>query len=320
MRSASTGSSPLLIRSGVTSDGRDAVAWVLTRQTKRGTDALSGLEPESGFRHRRDGRDCRPRPAGAGGRTGGRSAGCRPAALELGEGDAALPGGLAAAARAELLGPLGVKPAEVRLGEHPMGTRIEADPTGATSVPGVWVAGNITDIQAHVMTSAASGLAAGAAINFDLVLADARHTADAHRHRPKAANRRRPRTNVRAANAAEPTTPAHITGHSSRLRPAGTSATGRDGPDCPPAHIDPVRVRLRSLARTLDGRWPARGKPEAGQQGFGSDCRSGFDHLRPRGGLGLRQDPHRQRDRGLLLPADGGPPGGPARRSCCHPM
>ena len=85
-------------------------------------------------------------------------------------------------ARAELLGPLGLKPAEVRLGEHPMGTRIEADPTGATSVPGVWVAGNIADIQAHVMTSAASGLAAGAAINLDLVLADARHAADAHRH------------------------------------------------------------------------------------------------------------------------------------------
>lgn len=88
------------------------------------------------------------------------------------------------AARAELLAPLGLKPVEVRLGEHPMGTRIEADRTGATSVPGIWVAGHVADIQAQVMTSAAAGLAAGAAINLDLVLADARHTADARRHQP----------------------------------------------------------------------------------------------------------------------------------------
>jgi hypothetical protein len=32
------------------------------------------------------------------------------------------------------------------------------------------------------MTSAAAGLAAGAAINLDLVLEEARHAADAHRH------------------------------------------------------------------------------------------------------------------------------------------
>jgi thioredoxin reductase len=85
-------------------------------------------------------------------------------------------------ARAGLLAPLGLKPAEVRLGEHVAGTRIEADPTGATAMPGVWVAGNIADIQAQVMTSAAAGLTAGAAINLDLVLEEARHAADAHRH------------------------------------------------------------------------------------------------------------------------------------------
>ena len=53
------------------------------------------------------------------------------------------------------------------------GTRIEADPAGATAVPGVWVAGNIADLRAQVMTSAASGPAAGAAINLDLILEDA---------------------------------------------------------------------------------------------------------------------------------------------------
>jgi thioredoxin reductase len=77
-------------------------------------------------------------------------------------------------ARAELLEPLGLKPAEVMMGEHPVGTRIEADRTGATAVPGVWVAGNLTDPQAQLIAAAAGGLMAGAAINFDLVLEEAR--------------------------------------------------------------------------------------------------------------------------------------------------
>jgi thioredoxin reductase len=77
-------------------------------------------------------------------------------------------------ARAELLEPLGLKPVEVLIGEHSVGTRIEADRTGATTVPGVWVAGNLTDPQAQVMGAAAAGLMAGAVINFDLVLDDAR--------------------------------------------------------------------------------------------------------------------------------------------------
>ena len=76
-------------------------------------------------------------------------------------------------ARAELLAPLGLTPLEVRAGEYLIGTRIEADATGATAVPGVWVAGNLTDPRAQVVTSAAAGLAAGAAINFDLVTEDA---------------------------------------------------------------------------------------------------------------------------------------------------
>jgi thioredoxin reductase len=76
-------------------------------------------------------------------------------------------------ARAELLEPLGLKPAEMRIGEHAVGTYIESDPTGATVVPGVWVAGNLANIQAQVITSAAAGLTAGAAINLDLVLSEA---------------------------------------------------------------------------------------------------------------------------------------------------
>ena len=80
-------------------------------------------------------------------------------------------------ARAQLLAPLGLVPAEVRLNGQVMGTQIEADATGATSVPGLWVAGNLAAIQAQVVTSAAAGLTAGAAINADLAAADARHAA-----------------------------------------------------------------------------------------------------------------------------------------------
>lgn len=86
-------------------------------------------------------------------------------------------------ARAEFLAPLGLAPVEVYLGDHLLGTRIEADAGGATGAEGVWVAGNVTDIQAQVVSSAAAGLAAGAAINADLIAEDARIALDAHRDR-----------------------------------------------------------------------------------------------------------------------------------------
>jgi thioredoxin reductase len=56
--------------------------------------------------------------------------------------------------------------------EHPMGIGAyvpAADPTGRTDVPGVWVAGNVTDLMAQVITAAGAGLTAGAAINLDLL-------------------------------------------------------------------------------------------------------------------------------------------------------
>lgn len=49
-----------------------------------------------------------------------------------------------------------------------------ADAAGRTSVPGVWVAGNVTDIVAGVVQSAAGGVTAAAAINADLVEEDTR--------------------------------------------------------------------------------------------------------------------------------------------------
>jgi hypothetical protein len=41
----------------------------------------------------------------------------------------------------------------------------------------VWAAGNLTDLQAQVITAAAAGLTAGAAINLDLVNEEAGHAA-----------------------------------------------------------------------------------------------------------------------------------------------
>jgi thioredoxin reductase len=84
-------------------------------------------------------------------------------------------------ARAELLAPLGLIPAEVTVGGQVIGTQIEADASGATSAPGVWVAGNLAVVQAHVITSAGAGLAAGGAINADLAAEDAKRAIDAAR-------------------------------------------------------------------------------------------------------------------------------------------
>jgi thioredoxin reductase len=72
-------------------------------------------------------------------------------------------------ARSELLVTLGLHPVE-----HPwgMGLHIPADDMGATSVAGVWVAGNVTDPSAQVITAASQGTRVGAMINADLVTED----------------------------------------------------------------------------------------------------------------------------------------------------
>jgi thioredoxin reductase len=90
-------------------------------------------------------------------------------------------------ARAELLAPLGLEPAELRHGDYLIGTYIEADPVGATAIPGVWVAGNLANLQAQVMTAAAAGLAAGAAINYDLILEETAQAAAARQTKGKVA-------------------------------------------------------------------------------------------------------------------------------------
>lgn len=67
--------------------------------------------------------------------------------------------------------------------EHPsgMGTHVLVDARGATDVPGVWAAGNVTDPMAQVITSAAQGLWAAAQLNADLVAEDTAKAIEAHR-------------------------------------------------------------------------------------------------------------------------------------------
>jgi thioredoxin reductase len=83
-------------------------------------------------------------------------------------------------ARAGVLSALGLRPVE-----HPsgMGVHVPADATGRTEVPGVWVAGNVTDPAAQVGTAASAGALAGAMINADLVTEETAAAVDAYRAR-----------------------------------------------------------------------------------------------------------------------------------------
>jgi thioredoxin reductase len=69
-------------------------------------------------------------------------------------------------ARAAFLAALGL-----RAEPHPsgVGDRIPSEAAGRTAVPGVWVAGNATEMNAQVGAAAAQGALAGAHINADLV-------------------------------------------------------------------------------------------------------------------------------------------------------
>ena len=81
-------------------------------------------------------------------------------------------------ARAGFLADLGLAPVE-----HPngVGELIPADPTGRTAVPGVWIAGNVTDLVAQVGAAAAGGATAAAHINADLVAEDTARAVAAYR-------------------------------------------------------------------------------------------------------------------------------------------
>ncbi|MEU7902202.1 NAD(P)/FAD-dependent oxidoreductase [Actinoplanes sp. NPDC049118] len=56
--------------------------------------------------------------------------------------------------------------------ENDFGSAVPAEPNGRTEVPGVWVAGNVTDQMAQVISSAAAGLHVAAQLNMDLIMED----------------------------------------------------------------------------------------------------------------------------------------------------
>ncbi|MEU5844539.1 bifunctional NAD(P)/FAD-dependent oxidoreductase/class I SAM-dependent methyltransferase [Rhodococcus sp. NPDC047139] len=75
--------------------------------------------------------------------------------------------------RLNFLESLGVTPQEVEIGGTSMGSVIAVDSLGATGVPGLYAAGNVTDVSMTLMASAAHGNRVGAFINADLASEDA---------------------------------------------------------------------------------------------------------------------------------------------------
>ncbi|MFF3971124.1 NAD(P)/FAD-dependent oxidoreductase [Streptomyces rubiginosohelvolus] len=84
-------------------------------------------------------------------------------------------------ARSAVLESLGLKPVAQEMGGTVVGSYIPTDPTGATEVPGVWAAGNVTRLTEQVIGAAAAGLMAGGAVNGDLITEDTRLAVAARR-------------------------------------------------------------------------------------------------------------------------------------------
>jgi len=85
-------------------------------------------------------------------------------------------------ARADVLASLGITTTEMRVAGQVIGTYVAADPSGATAVPGVWVAGNVADLMAQVIGAAAAGLMVGAAVNANLIAEDIERAVAARRN------------------------------------------------------------------------------------------------------------------------------------------
>jgi thioredoxin reductase len=77
-------------------------------------------------------------------------------------------------ARADFLADLGLETTVLEVNGIVIGTAVPVDPMGATQVPGVFAAGNVTDPKAQVISSAAAGLMAAGGINMDLITEETR--------------------------------------------------------------------------------------------------------------------------------------------------
>ncbi|WP_405791779.1 NAD(P)/FAD-dependent oxidoreductase [Streptomyces sp. NBC_01506] len=84
-------------------------------------------------------------------------------------------------ARGGILADLGAKTVDREMAGQVVGRHIPTDPAGATTVPGVWAAGNVADPTETVIGSAAAGLRAAAAVNADLIAEDTRQAVEARR-------------------------------------------------------------------------------------------------------------------------------------------
>lgn len=71
--------------------------------------------------------------------------------------------------RSDLIDSLALDTAQEEEKGHAVGTYVPSAPTGGTDVPGVYVAGNVTDLHAQVLAAAAAGLKTGTAVNTDLL-------------------------------------------------------------------------------------------------------------------------------------------------------
>ncbi|MEE1927147.1 bifunctional NAD(P)/FAD-dependent oxidoreductase/class I SAM-dependent methyltransferase [Streptomyces sp. TRM 70351] len=90
-------------------------------------------------------------------------------------------------ARSGLLTGLGLTATDVERDGHVIGRRVAADPDGATEVPGVWVAGNVTDLTQQVVGAAEAGRRAAAAVNLDLLAEETRRAVAVHREQQRTA-------------------------------------------------------------------------------------------------------------------------------------
>jgi thioredoxin reductase (NADPH) len=71
--------------------------------------------------------------------------------------------------RSDLLDDLGLQTVPMLRGDDVLASHVAAEPTGATAVPGVYVAGNVANPMAQVIVSAAAGTTAAGLINAELV-------------------------------------------------------------------------------------------------------------------------------------------------------
>ncbi|MFE3740466.1 NAD(P)/FAD-dependent oxidoreductase [Streptomyces sp. NPDC059134] len=72
-------------------------------------------------------------------------------------------------ARADFLQGLGLDAADQEMAGEVIGATVPSDASGATSVPGVWVAGNVTGMAETVIGAAAAAVRAASALNADLI-------------------------------------------------------------------------------------------------------------------------------------------------------